>query len=145
MIEAHSLTPKELQAGKEIRSSIEGMGVSSLLYSIGAALDQYRCDYTLDPHSRVNVDEVIPYLMYVAQKQVSPDKVVTNIPASILSDIEVIDAALDTMGDDNDGNLTVDAQKAVDALHDARSGLMYWAEKYNTLLARIAEEEQSAE
>lgn len=50
---------------------------------------------------------------------------VDDIPASIVSDLERIDAALDSYDPDND---QIDATKALDALHDARSGLLYLIE-----------------
>lgn len=53
---------------------------------------------------------------------------VENVPASILSDIERIDAALESYEiNDSDGE-TLNVAKALDALHDARHGLLYLSE-----------------
>ena len=71
--------------------------------------------------------------------------IIRNIPASVLSDINRIDEAITSVGnmaDSADYGLTwEDAEVILDALHDARSALLYLADKHDKLAVKLQEYE----
>jgi hypothetical protein len=72
-----------------------------------------------------------------------PDEnIIRNIPASVMSDIERIDEAINTIGDMADSAEELNwknAETILDALGDARTCLLYLAEKHDKLVVRLQE------
>jgi len=69
------------------------------------------------------------------------EDIIRNIPASVLSDIKRIDAAIDLV---EEQQILVNiedevAEKLLDALHDVRSALLYLAEKHDKLVVQLQE------
>jgi hypothetical protein len=67
---------------------------------------------------------------------------IRNIPASVMSDIERIDKAINMLGEacDKMESLTWDnAEPIFDALGDARSAILYLAEKHDRLVVQLQE------
>jgi len=72
-----------------------------------------------------------------------PEDIIRNIPASVLSDIELIDNAINTvteMANSDESSLTwSDAEVILDAMHDVRSAVLYLAEKHDKLVVQLQE------
>jgi hypothetical protein len=67
---------------------------------------------------------------------------IRNIPASVISDIERIDKAINMLGEacDKMESLTWDSAETIfDALGDARSAILYLAEKHDRLVVQLQE------
>ena len=67
---------------------------------------------------------------------------IRNIPASVMSDIERIDKAINMLGEacDKMESLTWDSAETIfDALGDARSAILYLAEKHDRLVVQLQE------
>jgi len=72
-----------------------------------------------------------------------PEDIIRNIPASVLSDIELIDNAINMVGEmasDDESSLTwQDAEVILDAMHDVRAAILYLAEKHDKLVVQLQE------
>jgi hypothetical protein len=68
-----------------------------------------------------------------------PEDVIRNIPASVLSDIKNLDEALAHIIDMELGTIEVDWEEITGVLHDARTALLYLAEKHDALVVQLQE------
>ena len=95
---------------------IEVLGVYEHSHEAEAAVDHWRKSDMSSPKWK--------YAIISTNQGSAMPKLQISRP-SVASDIERIDKALSSYEKDDDGPATVDAELAMDALHDARSGLIY--------------------
>jgi len=71
-----------------------------------------------------------------------PEEIVRNIPASVVSDIEWLDKAIERFTERASSDKDLDWTDVISTLYDARAAIIYLAEKHDKLVVRLQEHEQ---